>query len=65
MIKIEPVLIKQKTAMEIADIKSVNTLKKRIAAGEFPEPIYKEGRRWYSYAAVKAALEAEVIRLSS
>lgn len=63
--ELEPVLIKQATAMEMADIKSITTLKKRIANGEFPQPIFKNGRRWYRFDAVKAHLNQDADRLES
>ena len=51
--------------MEMADIKSITTLKKRIANGEFPQPIFKNGRRWYRFDAVKAHLNQDADRLES
>ena len=58
--KVPPVNINQKTAMEIAGIKSVNTLKKRIKEGRLPEPTYIDGYRFYNYEKFKKACEAMV-----
>ena len=60
--EISPVLIKQKTAMQMAGICSLNTLKKRIKEGRLPEPVFINGHRYYDYEIFKAACTKLICR---